>query len=223
MALPNSTFTAPGVSFYAPAGESAKNWYQFPSLNGEVLLNDSSGTQVLQSITGNLYYNNELLAKAGDISDIADWADYPALFPVNMNGQPLFDASSVSVNNDISGGGNLFVTGTIRASSVLAGSIGATGTISAGSYAGSNMNLTGNIQGGSLTTTGGLDMANSAITRAASVGISNAGFGPYGSLTSPDGVALTWNGASITTGAGVTRASGPTMLPSPISTPAPST
>jgi len=45
-------------------------------------------------------------------------------------------------------------------------------------------------------------MTNSAITRAASVGISNAGLAPYGSLTSPDGVMLTWNGQAVNTGGG---------------------
>jgi len=55
---------------------------------------------------------------------------------------------------------------------------------------------------GAITAQGGVDMANTAITRTASVAISNSGFAPYGSLTSPDGVALTWNGASITTGSG---------------------
>ena len=213
MALPNNTFTSPGVSFYASAEESAKNWYQFPSLNGEVLLNDSSGTQVLQSIAGNLFYNNELLAKAGDVSDIADWSFFPALAPVNINGQPIYDVSSISVTGDISGasvqsstvtatglitGGTLatvpgpYVPGNVKTTTVTA-----SGQVGAGSVLAS-----GNIQGGSLTTTGGLDMANSAITRAASVGISNSGFAPYGSLTSPDGVALTWNGATITTGSG---------------------
>ena len=218
--LNNATLANATTPYYALAGESARNWYLFPSLSGEVLLNDSSGTQVLQSIAGNLYYNNELLAKAGDISNAADWSFYPALFPVNINGQTISDVSSITVNNtltaDVIQNGSLFNTGGIQslggivaaslstdpnppyaAGDVKTTTVTASGLVGAGSVVAS-----GNIQGGSLTTTGGLDMANSAITRAASVGISNAGFGPYGSLTSPDGVALTWNGASITTGAG---------------------
>ena len=218
--LNNATLANTRTPYYALASESAKNWYLFPSLSGEVLLNDSSGTQVLQSIAGNLYYNNELLAKAGDISNAADWSFYPALFPVNINGQTISDVSSITVNNtltaDVIQNGALFNTGGIQslggivaaslstdpnppyaAGDVKTTTVTASGLVGAGSVVAS-----GNIQGGSMTTTGGLDMANSAITRAASVGISNAGFGPYGSLTSPDGVALTWNGASITTGAG---------------------
>ena len=97
--LNNATLANTRTPYYALASESAKNWYLFPSLSGEVLLNDSSGTQVLQSIAGNLYYNNELLAKAGDISNAADWSFYPALFPVNINGQTISDVSSITVNN----------------------------------------------------------------------------------------------------------------------------
>jgi len=198
MALPNNTFTSPGASFYAPAGESAKNWYLFPSLNGQVLLVDASGTQTLKSIDANLYYNNELLAKANDIQDIADWSLYPALATVELAGQNITQVGDIS--------GATAHIGAITATSVTASTISATGitgtTITAsGNVSGGSVTTIGTVSAGSISTTGGLDMTNSAITRASSVGISNAGFAPYGSLTSPDGVALTWNGASINTGA----------------------
>ena len=45
-------------------------------------------------------------------------------------------------------------------------------------------------------------MANTSITRASSIGISSHGSAPYGSLSSPDGAMLTWNGAQIQTGSG---------------------
>ena len=90
-ALANNTLASPGTSFYAPAGESAKNWYQFPALNGTVLLADSAGIQTLQAIGNDLFYNGELLAKAGDIQDIAAWSDYPAINNVNMDGFSLQD------------------------------------------------------------------------------------------------------------------------------------
>ena len=219
--LSNNTLANPGNSFYALAGESGKNWYQYPSLNGSVLLQDASGIQVLQAVGNDLFYNQELLAKAGDIQDIAAWSDYPVLNPggVNFNGNPLVNASTISTTGDISSNGDihstaLFVTAGIEtgasgiftnflstnggvgvSGNVKTATVSATGLVSAGSVTAS-----GAVQGGSLVTTGGLDMTNTAITRASSVGISNAGFAPYGSLTSPDGVQLTWNGAAITTG-----------------------
>jgi hypothetical protein len=87
--------------------------------------------------------------------------------------------------------GTLSATGAITSGTTIA----ATGNLSGGS-----ITTVGTVSAGSVSTTGGLDMINTAITRASSVGISNAGFAPYGSLTSPDGINLTWNGAAINTG-----------------------
>jgi hypothetical protein len=205
--LNNLTLANQTTPYYALAGESAKNWYQFPSLNGQVLLNDSSGTEVLKAIGGDLFFNNELLAKAGDIQDIADWSLYPALATVELAGQSLTQANDISsvsvhattatISGVVEAGTLATVAGPYLPGNVKTQTVTASGLVGAGSVSAS-----GNIQGASLTTTGGLDMTNTSITRASSVGISNAGFAPYGSLTSPDGVALTWNGASITTGAG---------------------
>jgi len=225
--LANNTLANPGNSFYAPAGESARNWYQFPSLNGSVLLNDASGTQVLQAVQGDLFFNQELLAKAGDIQDIADWALYPALADVEANGKQILDVSSIAINNSIvapaatmtiesltasqgiTSQANI-ITPTLQIAGAAIPSIGqittstlaASGQVQAGSVTSSGAISGTAITGTSLKTTGGLDMTNSGITRASSVGISAAGLAPYGALTSPDGVMLTWNGQTITTGGG---------------------
>ena len=212
--LANNSQANPGNSFYALATESGSLWYNFPSETGQVLLNDASGTQVLKSVGADLFFNDELLAKAGDVEDIADWSLYPALADVNMDGQNLLDVSSAVINNtlttnvldavSITNQSNI-VTATLQMAGepvpslgqITAKSIATSGALTAGS-----VSTTGSIGGGSLSTTGGLDMSNTAISRASTVNISNSGFAPYGALTSPDGVALTWNGASITTGAG---------------------
>jgi hypothetical protein len=217
MSLPNNTFASPGNAYFALASEivGAQDWWQFPSQNGEIQLIDSSGTQLLHSIAGDLFYNNELLAKANDIQDIADWSLYPALASVNMDGQSLTDVSSIVVNNNISTNSLLVTNGITSQANIITPTIQVAGepipnlgqittktlAVSGAAQAGS-VSSTGAIAGGSLATTGGLDMTNSSITRASSVGISNSGFAPYGSLTSPDGVQLTWNGAAITTGSG---------------------
>ena len=217
-ALASNTLANPGFCFYAPAGESARNWYQFPALNGTVLLADAAGIQTLQAIGNDLFYNGELLAKAGDIQDIAAWADYPAINNVNMDGFSLLDVSGLTVNNGATMGSLLvsngitsqanIITPTLQIAGAAIPSLGqittttlaASGQIQAGSV--NSGSITGSsISGTSLATSGGLDMINTAITRASSVGISNAGAAPYGALTSPDGVMLTWNGQAVTTGA----------------------
>jgi hypothetical protein len=212
--LANNSQANPGNSFYALATESGSLWYNFPSETGEVLLNDASGTQVLKSVGADLFFNDELLAKASDLQDIADWSLYPALASVNMDGFSITDISDVVVNNtittnvldatSITNQSNI-VTATLQIAGEPVPSLGqittnrlaASGAVTAGS-----VSTTGSIGGGSLSTSGGLDMSNTAISRASTVNISNSGFAPYGALTSPDGVALTWNGAAITTGAG---------------------
>ena len=191
--LNNGTLANPTTPYYALATESGKNWYNYPSQTGQVLLIDASGTQILKSIDANLYYNNELLAKANDIQDIADWSLYPALSTLEMANQNITQVGDVSASTIHVSTGTI---GTVQASSVSTATVTASGVVSAGS-----VSSTGNIQGASLTTTGGLDMTNSAITRASVVNISNQGVAPYGALTSPDGVMLTWNGAEVKTGA----------------------
>lgn len=206
--LNNATLANTTTPYYALASESANKWYNFPTLNGEILMNDASGTQVLQSIAGDLFYNNELLAKSGDISDVADWSLFPQLVPLNSNGQIIYDVSSIRVIGDVSA--NSVQSTTVTATGVITGGTLATvaGPYIPGDVKTTTVNASGAVTAGSvsssgaITANGGVDMANTAITRAASVAISNSGFAPYGSLTSPDGVALTWNGAAITTGAG---------------------
>jgi len=192
--LPYNTFASPGNSFYALKGEvgNVAEWYTYPSQNGEIQLIDASGTQTLRSIDGNLFYNNELLAKANDLQNIADWSLYPAIATVELAGQNITQVNDLSASTVHIGTGTF---NTVNSSAVSSATVAASGLVSGGS-----MSATNNIQGGSLTTTGGLDMTNSAITRASSVGISAGGFAPYGSLSSPDGVMLTWNGSAIQTG-----------------------
>ena len=57
---------------------------------GIMNMTDNNGTShILESIDANLYFDGELLAKAGDIQNISDWALYPAIGDVDMNGKKL--------------------------------------------------------------------------------------------------------------------------------------
>ncbi len=66
----NGELFANGVSM------SPSTWFNYPA-NGEVLL-DASGDK-LQIISGDLYFNNSLIALASSISNVSDWYLYPAV------------------------------------------------------------------------------------------------------------------------------------------------
>ena len=252
------TYVNRTTPLYAPLSSSAENWYKYPAANGQIIMQDASGSQILEAVGTDLFYDGQLLAKADDIETIDQWSQYPVINPagVNFDGNPLVGATTITATGDISGGGALTVggsivgggsitvpgdisgggvlavtgslsgsavtvTGAIQGGSLLVSTLpkpivpgeiqgdslsvsgaAAVGSVSStGAIAGTTITGSGAVQGASLTTTGGLDMTNSAINRATSVNISNAGFAPYGQLTSPNGVQLLWNGASVATGA----------------------
>jgi len=69
-------------------------------LSGEIYMKDNTGNlNLLNTIDGNLYFNNELLAKANDIQDIADWSLYPALEDVDMNFKKLVNVEEIDTAN----------------------------------------------------------------------------------------------------------------------------
>jgi len=153
-------------------------WYLNPSLTGEILLNDASGTQLLHSIDANLYYNNELLAKANDIQDIGDWSLYPAIATVELAGQNIIQAGDIS-------GASAHIT------SITTTNLGFTGAT------GTTLSLSGAASVGSLNSGGIINATSHQIQNATAVTI---GPSAVGTLSSPDGTVLTWNGNAITTG-----------------------
>lgn len=64
--------------------------------SGAIRMLDNVGTNVLEAIGGDLFFNTELLAKAGDIQDIADWSLYPALSTINVNSNDLSNVSTIN-------------------------------------------------------------------------------------------------------------------------------
>jgi hypothetical protein len=176
---------------------SGASWFQYPTTTGEIDFIDASGSHTLASIAGNLYYDNELLAKANDIQDIADWALYPALANVDMNAKTLYDISAATflphatVTADASD--SLFVNGVPLATQpFVAASVANWATYPA------------------VTT---VDMSGEAITNASSIGIGPVG---YNGLLTTDasGSILKFNGVAVSigpTGTYLPRAGG-TML-----------
>lgn len=187
--LPNYTNANLATPYYALAGEStnAANWYKYPSETGQVLMVDASGTQVLQSIDGDLFFNQELLAKAGDIQDIADWSLYPVLNNngVDFNQKPILNASTIdasgalTVGGDITGGGALSVTGAISGSELtVTGAIQGTSlsvsalakAIAPGGIQGDSLSISGAAAVGSVTSTGAISATSLTTTGAVVAG-----------------------------------------------------
>ena len=70
------------------------------SVPGQLLMSDNNGAQhILESIDGDLFFDTELLAKAGDIQQVADWSLYPALSTIDMVGNPIVGASGVTITD----------------------------------------------------------------------------------------------------------------------------
>jgi len=195
--------------FYNASSLMPSTWYLNPSLNGEITLVDASGSQLLHSINADLYFNNELLAKANDIQDIADWSLYPALQSVDFNSNAITNASDVASATATIGtisGGSIGITGAITAGATgTFGSISTAGAVSAASITTSgagtfgSVGTTGSGTFGSITSNGIINAASHQVQNATAVTI---GPGAVGTLSSPDGTVLTWNGNSITTGTG---------------------
>lgn len=181
-------------------------WYLSPSLNGEVKLVDASGTQLLQSVDGQLFYNAELLATASSIQNISDWSLYPVLNSngVDFDGFGLYNASSIQ--------SAVVLASSLQVSSASISSLGVASLTVSGvlSSLGVSSFTAGNAVIGagvvssaqiSSATFGTLDMATGSILRSGSLGLGGA-LPPYGSITSPDGVSLLWNGSTISAGGG---------------------
>jgi len=155
--------------------------------SGPVIFTDTSGAHELRSITGDLYFDNELLAKAGDIQNVADWALYPALAAVDMDGFALNNVQSLEL--DTSGGSSVTLTSS-AAGKVLANGVPlATQADVSGAVA----------QWSSFPALTSVDLSGETLVNAASVGIGATG--ANGVLTTTTaGTVLQFNGATISTG-----------------------
>jgi len=162
-------------------------WYLNPALNGQITLVDACGNNLLQSINGDLYYNAELLAKANDLQNIADWSYYAALNPagVDFDGHAIYNASDIS--------------GASAHIGSITGTTGAFGNITFAGATGTSINVSGGATVGSLTSNGIINASSHQIQNTTAITI---GPGAVGTLTSPDAVVLQWNGNNIATGAG---------------------
>lgn len=154
---------------------------------------DLSGNHDLRSIAGDLYFDAELLAKANDIQNVADWALYPALAAVNIDGFPVSNVQSLEL--DTSGGASVTLT-TDASGHVLANAVPlATETFATAAATAAAA------QWATHFATATVDLSGQTLSNAASVGIGAAG--ANGLLTTASaGTVLQFNGATISTGTG---------------------
>jgi hypothetical protein len=85
-------------------------WSTTPATSNRIYMDSSN---ILSNVGSNLYFAGTLLADAGALPNIGDWALYPALSNINVNGYLISNSIGYS------GTGNVTTTGTVS---------GATGT-----------------------------------------------------------------------------------------------
>ena len=72
------------------------------TLSGTMIMRDENGNlNLLHAISSNLYFNNELLAKAGDVQNVADWALYAAVADIDADNRPIINAISIDTSSTI--------------------------------------------------------------------------------------------------------------------------
>ena len=71
--------------------------------SGTITLSDTIGDQTLQAIGTELFFDGQLLAKAGDIQNISDWALYPANADVNIDGKNIENVLKITDSTNVFG------------------------------------------------------------------------------------------------------------------------
>ena len=142
--------------------------------SGTITLVDSSGSQILQGIGTDLFYDGQLIAKANDIQNISDWALYPANGDVNLD---LNSLNLVRQITDVSGG-----FGTVGQVLSSTGSQIAWTTPSAG-----NANLWA-----TFPAVQNVDVSGQSLNRVAQLTDVSGAFGTAGQLLSSNGSQIVW-------------------------------
>jgi hypothetical protein len=96
MALQNQTFANSGDPYYGNPAE----WYKFPSLNDKI---EFAGTSAVLEVfpavpdaNTTISFNGNQLAYAGDIPDVANWAQYPANHDVDIPAPYVLNVSTMN-------------------------------------------------------------------------------------------------------------------------------
>ena len=142
--------------------------------SGTITLVDASGSQILQGIGTDLFYDGQLIAKANDIQNISDWALYPANGDVNLD---LNSLNLVRQITDVSGG--FGAVGQVLSST---GSQIAWTTPSAGNA----------VAWATFPAVQNVDVSGQSLNRVAQLTDVSGGFGTAGQVLSSDGSKIVW-------------------------------
>jgi hypothetical protein len=98
------TLTDNNGALAANGVDVAATWSLYPAINDEFFMNSIPGDRI-RVIDGDLYFNNELIATEGNISNVSDWSFYPALHPVEMIQENIVweDPSNPLINYTLNG------------------------------------------------------------------------------------------------------------------------
>ena len=167
MSLPSFTHANSGTSYYALKSEvgAVSNWATFPAnttinASGNAITNISSlqiDAQILTADASDLFLNGVPIATITSISNVADWALFPAVGVVNMAGFNLSGAGAGSFTS-LNVSGSPVVTGaTISGSLAQWATFGAVTDIN---VSGNAINAASSIQVGGRTLTTQAGTAN---------------------------------------------------------------
>jgi len=172
-------------------------WYDYPTLTGEVEFIDASGSHLLKSISGNLYYDGQLLVKAGDLENISDWSLYPMINPIVGNGFSIGGVLDVSASGVVQGG-SLVAIGDISGATLHTG-VAAVGSLEAtGDISGASLHISGVAAVGSLEATG--DISGSTLHVSGTATLHDIDLSGCALTTNGAGSALFVNGVEVQTG-----------------------
>ena len=165
--------------------------------------------------TTDLYFDGQLLAKADDIQDIADWALYPAIGMVDMVSNTLENVGTINQATGTANLQELVVLGNITQDigkvallpAVEANAIGTIATSAVDNLAFSNTDNIANFQykfnGGNVAVDTLQTLTGTRPQMLNGVALNVGPTGAYGNLTTnTGGTGLFWNGNEISTGTG---------------------
>jgi len=93
----NISTTTVSVAYNGSLRTPAINLYNFDTTPGQIFMQDNTGTpHTLESVSGNLCFDGQTLARSADIQNVSDWAQYPAVQPIDISFQEIKNVSQIS-------------------------------------------------------------------------------------------------------------------------------
>ena len=100
--ISNGTIGLPTLTI-APRGNTVDiplEYWSFYEASNHIWIRDTTGGNIgdIENIGGDLYWNSNLIGLASNIPDIGDWAFYPALDNIDMDGKSILNCCNLFVS-----------------------------------------------------------------------------------------------------------------------------